>query len=91
MIVTAVERVGMRNKGLSFLAAAALLTSVGAAYAKGPVTLTDSQLDKVTAGDAASQLAFLVGLSTLELQGLLALSSFFLNPLSILVPRNPAL
>jgi hypothetical protein len=44
----------MRNKCLGFLAAAALLTSVGAAYAKDPVTLTDGQLDKVTAGDAVT-------------------------------------
>ena len=75
----------MRNKGLSFLAAAALLTSVGAAYAKGPVTLTDSQLDKVTAGDAVSQTAFLLAVSTAELNTLLAFSTFFIsfvNPLS---------
>jgi len=45
----------MRDKLLS-LAAAALLASVGGAYAKGPVTLTDSQLDTATAGD--SPLAF---------------------------------
>ena len=49
----------------SLVAAAALLASVGAANAaenttakaKGPVTLTDNQLDTVTAGDAASLLA----------------------------------
>ena len=81
----------MRIRGLSIVAAAALLTSVSAAYAKGPVTLTDGQLDKVTAGDAASETAFLLGLSTLELNGLLAVSNFFLNPLSLLVPRNPAI
>ena len=46
----------MRNKGLSVVAAVALLASVGAAYAKGPVTLTDGQLDKITAGDATSVL-----------------------------------
>lgn len=81
----------MRSKSLSVVAASALLMSVGAAHAKGPVTLTDAQLDKVTAGDATSELAFLVGVSTLELDGLLALSNFFLNPLSLLVPRNPAI
>src|SRR5580658_2780457 len=46
----------MRNKGLSVVAAVALLASVGAAHAKGPVTLTDSQLDKITAGDATGVL-----------------------------------
>ena len=77
---------------LSVVAAAALFTSVGAAYAKGPVTLTDDQLDKVTAGNAA----FLLALSEAELNALLALSNFFLNPLSVIglpgvPPRNPAL
>ena len=44
----------MRDKVLGLVAAATLLTSVGVAYAKGPVTLTDGQLDKVTAGASAS-------------------------------------
>ena len=52
----------MRGKALSLVAAAALLASVGAANAatnapanaKGPVTLTDNQLDKVTAGATAA-------------------------------------
>ena len=77
----------MRNKVLSLVAAAALSASVGVGYAKGPVTLTDSQLDKVTAGDAASQTAFLVGVSKDELNNLLALTNFFLgflNPPSTL-------
>jgi cytochrome oxidase Cu insertion factor (SCO1/SenC/PrrC family) len=68
-----VERVRMRSNILSLVAAAALLASVGAANAadhatanaadhapvnaKGPVKLTDNQLDTVTAGDAASLLA----------------------------------
>jgi hypothetical protein len=39
---------------LSLVAAAALLASGGVANAKGPLTLTDSQLDKVTAGAAAT-------------------------------------
>ena len=63
----------MRSNILSLVAAAALLASVGAANAadhatanaadhapanaKGPVKLTDNQLDTVTAGDAASLLA----------------------------------
>ena len=48
----------MRGKVLSLAAAAAMLASVGAANApanaKGPVTLTDNQLDKVTAGATAA-------------------------------------
>ena len=46
----------MRDKVLGLVAAAALLASVGGAYAKGPVTLTDGQLDTVTAGDELSSL-----------------------------------
>jgi hypothetical protein len=50
----------MRSNVLSLVAAAALLASVGIANAadhatadaKGPVKLTDNQLDKVTAGGA---------------------------------------
>ena len=78
----------MRDKVLSLVTAAALLASVGVAYAKGPVTLTDGQLDKVTAGDAASQTAFLVGVSTNELNTLLSLSNFFLGFLNG-VPLSP--
>jgi hypothetical protein len=89
----------MSGKVLSLVAATALLASVGAANAaenaaakaKGPVTLTDNQLDTVTAGDAASQTAFLLSVSTAELNRLLAISNFtigFLNgvpqPLSLL-------
>ena len=40
----------MSVKFLSFIAAAAVLASIGMANAKDPVKLTDSQLDKVTAG-----------------------------------------
>jgi hypothetical protein len=63
----------MRTNFLSLVGAAALLASVGVANAadhatanaadhapanaKGPVKLTDNQLDTVTAGDAASLLA----------------------------------
>ena len=46
----------MRGKVLSLVAAAALLASVGAANAKGPVMLTDNQLDKVTAGATAADI-----------------------------------
>ena len=68
------------SKVLGLVAAAALLASVGAtnaaentaAKAKGPVTLTDNQLDKVTAGAmAADILAF----STAPLNNLLAISN----------------
>ena len=73
----------MRGKVLSLVAAATLLASVGAANAaenaaakaKGPVTLTDNQLDTVTAGDAASQTAFLLAVSTNELNTLLTISN----------------
>ena len=43
----------MRHIVFSLVAATAFLASVGAAVAD-PVKLTDVQLDKVTAGDAAS-------------------------------------
>ena len=84
----------MSSKVLGLVAAAALLASVGAANAaenaganaaakaKGPVTLTDNQLDTVTAGDAASQTAFLLATSTAELNNLLAISNFTISFLS---------
>jgi hypothetical protein len=40
----------MHSKVVGLVAAAALLASVGIANAEGPVTLTDGQLDKITAG-----------------------------------------
>jgi hypothetical protein len=40
----------MRSKVVGLVAAAALSASVGIGNAKGPVKLTDGQLDKVTAG-----------------------------------------
>jgi hypothetical protein len=46
----------MLGKVVGLVAAVALLASVGIANAKGPVTLTDSQLDKITAGDSASSI-----------------------------------
>lgn len=45
----------MSGKLLSLVAAAALLTSIGAANAKDPVRLTDGQLDKVTAAARNTQ------------------------------------
>ena len=62
----------MRRMVFSLVAAAALLASVGAADAKDPVKLTDVQLDKVTAGDAASQ-------ATTELSSLLAINNWTLG------------
>ena len=44
----------MRNSVVGFLAAAALLTSVGMANAQGPVKLTDGQLDNITGGSASA-------------------------------------
>jgi hypothetical protein len=67
----------MRGKVLSWVAAAALLASVGAANApanaKGPVTLTDNQLDKVTAGATAADL---LAFSTATLNNLLGQFQF---------------
>ena len=80
----------MRSSFVGLVTAAPLLASVGvanaeenaAAKAKGPVTLTDNQLDTVTAGDAASQTAFLLATSTAELNNLLAISNFTIGFLS---------
>ena len=93
------EESTMSGKVLSLLATAALLASVGAANAeenaaakaKGPVTLTDNQLDNVTAGAATNQVAFLMAISAADVSRLTAISNFtigFLNgvpqPLSLL-------
>jgi hypothetical protein len=80
----------MHDKVLSLVAAAALLASVAVANAKGPVTLTDVQLDKATAGDAAStnQVSYLLSVSTAELGRLMALSSWTLGVLNG-VPLSP--
>jgi hypothetical protein len=67
----------MRDKVLSLVAGAALLASVGGAYAKGPVTLTDGQLDTVTAGD--------------ELNSQLALSDFIIAFLNAPVTASASL
>jgi hypothetical protein len=79
----------MSGKFLSLAAAAALLASLGvanaeenAAKAKGPVTLTDNQLDTVTAGDAASQVAFLTAISAVDVSRLTAITNFTLGFLS---------
>jgi hypothetical protein len=63
--------IGEEDKCVVLVAAAALLASVGvanaeenaAAKAKGPVKLTDVQLDKVTAGAAIDELTAAVNLS----------------------------
>ena len=78
----------MRSNVLSLVAAAALLASVGAANAadhattnatdlatakaRGPVKLTDNQLDTVTAGATAADL---LASSTATLNNLLAISN----------------
>ena len=49
----------MRGKLLGFVAAVALLVSVGVANAKDPVKLSDGQLDKVTAGADIGQMPFI--------------------------------
>jgi hypothetical protein len=81
----------MRSNVLSLVAAAALLASVGVANAaekaKGPVTLTDNQLDTVTAGDAASQVAFLMAISAMDVSRLTAISNFTLGFLSGVFPQ----
>ena len=67
----------MRGKVLSLAAAAALLASVGAANApanaKGPVSLTDNQLDKVTAGATAADI---LANSTASLNSMVANANF---------------
>jgi hypothetical protein len=89
----------MHGKFVGLVAAAALLASVGVANAKGPVTLTDSQLDKITAGDtqtsvnvaATQELNTLVAISTQTVANLTALSNFqlgFFNALTT-VPIVP--
>jgi hypothetical protein len=66
----------MRHIVLNLVAAAALLASVGAAAAKDPLTLTDVQLDKATAGDTTNEVVFLVGISETDLSRLQAISDF---------------
>jgi len=76
----------MHGKVVGLGAAAALLASVGIANAKGPVTLTDGQLDKITAGDtqtsatlaaATAQLNTLLAANTQQLNNQLAFFNFF--------------
>jgi hypothetical protein len=90
----------MSGKVLSLVAAAALLASVGAANAaenstanaKGPVTLTDVQLDKVTAGaTATNETAFLLANSTATLNRLLTITNFTLGFLNGVPQPLPAL
>jgi hypothetical protein len=74
----------MRSKVVGLVAAVALLASVGIASAKGPVKLTEVQLDKVTAGAntstsvAATQtLNTLLAANTQQLNNQLAFFNFF--------------
>lgn len=48
----------MKSKLLSLLAGAAMFGLASAAYAQGPVQLTNNQLDNVTAGATATSLGF---------------------------------
>jgi hypothetical protein len=69
----------MRHVIFGLVAAAALVASIGAANAQGPVKLTDGQLDKATAGattNASNDTAYLVGISTTDLGRLLAVSNW---------------
>ena len=67
----------MSGKVVGLVAAVALLASVGTANAKGPVTLTDGQLDKITAG--ASQTSATLAAATQQLNTLLAVNTQQLN------------
>jgi hypothetical protein len=76
----------MRDKVVGLVAAVALLASVGIANAKGPVKLTDVQLDKVTAGASTSasvaatqELNTLLAVTSQTLTNLTALSNFQLG------------
>ena len=89
----------MSGKFLSLVAAAALLASVGrakaadhaTANAKGPVKLTDNQLDNVTAGAATNQVAFLMAISAADVSRLTAISNFTLGFLNGVPQPLPAL
>jgi hypothetical protein len=77
----------MHGKGVGLVAAVALLASVGIANAKGPVTLTDGQLDKITAGDSASSTlasstALLNTLVAANTNAVVALNGFTTNSLN---------
>jgi hypothetical protein len=67
---------------LSLVAAATLLASAGLANAKGPLTLTDSQLDKVTAGASTDELSSLPAV-------LLLIGGILAGPLGPLGPLGP--
>jgi len=75
----------MGGRVVGLVAAAALMASVGIANAKGPVKLTDAQLDKVTAGAsntsvnvaATQQLNTLLAANTQQLNNQLAIFNAF--------------
>jgi hypothetical protein len=87
----------MSGKFVGLVAAAALLASVGVAnaadhataHAKGPVSLTDNQLDTVTAG-ATNQVAFLTAISAADVSRLTAITNFTLGFLSGVPQPFPA-
>jgi len=75
----------MGGRVVGLVAAAALMASVGIANAKGPVKLTEAQLDKVTAGAsntsvnvaATQQLNTLLAANTQQLNNQLAIFNAF--------------
>jgi len=54
----------MHGKIVSLAAAVALLASVGIANAKGPVKLTEGQLDKITAGASPTSASVAANVAT---------------------------
>jgi hypothetical protein len=77
----------MHGKVVGLVAAVALLASVGIANAKGPVKLTDGQLDKITAGASASSInasstQLLNTLVTASTNTVVALNGFTTNTLN---------
>jgi hypothetical protein len=58
------ERSAMRSNVVGLVAAAALLASVGIANAKSPVTLTDGQLDGITAGASLTSASLAASVAT---------------------------
>jgi len=77
----------MHGKVVGLVAAVSLLASVGIANAKGPVTLTDGQLDKITAGASASSInasstQLLNTLVTVSTNTVVALNAFTTNTLN---------
>jgi hypothetical protein len=69
----------MRSKVVGLVAAAALSASVGIANTKGPVKLTDGQLDKVTAGATQTSANLAGNVTATHLQGNVSGNQLFSN------------